>query len=217
MRLLIMGPPGAGKGTHAKLLCKEYNIVHISTGDMFRNAIKLGTAEGMIAKQFIDKGNLVPDDIVIGIVREKIQENECNNGFLLDGFPRNIEQAKSLDIILDECGVKIDVVLNLQVSDDILIKRISGRRVCSKCGETYHVVNHPPKVEGICDVCGGNLVQRKDDTEETIKTRLKIYNKQTKPLLKYYEKQNLLKNLNGVEDINLLFNNIKKLLGGMND
>lgn len=217
MRLLIMGPPGAGKGTHAKLLCKEYNIVHISTGDMFRNAIKLGTAEGMIAKQFIDKGNLVPDDIVIGIVREKIQENECNNGFLLDGFPRNIEQAKSLDIILDECGVKIDAVLNLQVSDDILIKRISGRRVCSKCGETYHVVNHPPKVEGICDVCGGNLVQRKDDTEETIKTRLKIYNKQTKPLLKYYEKQNLLKNLNGVEDINLLFNNIKKLLGGMND
>ena len=217
MRLLIMGPPGAGKGTHAKLLCKEYNIVHISTGDMFRNAIKLGTAEGMIAKQFIDKGNLVPDDIVIGIVREKIQENECNNGFLLDGFHRNIEQAKSLDIILDECGVKIDAVLNLQVSDDILIKRISGRRVCSKCGETYHVVNHPPKVEGICDVCGGNLVQRKDDTEETIKTRLKIYNKQTKPLLKYYEKQNLLKNLNGVEDINLLFNNIKKLLGGMND
>ena len=217
MRLLIMGPPGAGKGTHAKLLCKEYNIVHISTGDMFRNAIKLGTAEGMIAKQFIDKGNLVPDDIVIGIVREKIQKNECNNGFLLDGFPRNIEQAKSLDIILDECGVKIDAVLNLQVSDDILIKRISGRRVCSKCGETYHVVNHPPKVEGICDVCGGNLVQRKDDTEETIKTRLKIYNKQTKPLLKYYEKQNLLKNLNGVEDINLLFNNIKKLLGGMND
>ena len=217
MRLLIMGPPGAGKGTHAKLLCKEYNIVHISTGDMFRNAIKLGTAEGMIAKQFIDNGNLVPDDIVIGIVREKIQENECNNGFLLDGFPRNIEQAKSLDIILDECGVKIDAVLNLQVSDDILIKRISGRRVCSKCGETYHVVNHPPKVEGICDVCGGNLVQRKDDTEETIKTRLKIYNKQTKPLLKYYEKQNLLKNLNGVEDINLLFNNIKKLLGGMND
>ncbi|MDD2258618.1 MAG: adenylate kinase [Bacilli bacterium] len=217
MRLLIMGPPGAGKGTHAKLLCKEYNIVHISTGDMFRTAIKLGTAEGMIAKQFIDKGNLVPDDIVIGIVREKIQENECNNGFLLDGFPRNIEQAKSLDIILDECGVKIDAVLNLQVSDDILIKRISGRRVCSKCGETYHVVNHPPKVEGICDVCGGNLVQRKDDTEETIKTRLKIYNKQTKPLLKYYEKQNLLKNLNGVEDINLLFNNIKKLLGGMND
>ena len=217
MRLLIMGPPGAGKGTHAKLLCKEYNIVHISTGDMFRNAIKLGTAEGMIAKQFIDKGNLVPDDIVIGIVREKIQENECNNGFLLDGFPRNIEQAKSLDIILDECGVKIDAVLNLQVSDDILIKRISGRRVCSKCGETYHVVNHPPKVEGICDVCGGNLVQRKDDTEETIKTRLKIYNKQTKPLLKYYEKQNLLKNLNGVEDINLLFNNIKKLLRGMND
>ncbi len=213
MRLLIMGPPGAGKGTHAKLICKEYNILHISTGDMFRHAIKLGTKEGMIAKEFMDQGELVPDDIVIGIVRKKIQEDNCKNGFLLDGFPRNTEQAKSLDIILDECKVKIDAVLNLQVSNDVLIKRISGRRVCSKCGETYHVENKKPKAEGLCDLCGGKLIQRKDDTENTVKNRLKIYDKQTKPLLQYYEKQNLLKNLNGAGEIKLVFGEIKKLLG----
>lgn len=213
MRLLIMGPPGAGKGTHAKLICKEYNIPHISTGDMFRNAIKLGSNQGMIAKKFIDQGELVPDDIVIGIVKEKIQEDNCKAGFLLDGFPRNIEQAKSLDLILSECNIKIDAVLNLQVSNDILIKRISGRRVCSVCGETYHIENNKPEVEGVCDLCGGKLIQRKDDTEKTVKNRLEIYDKQTKPLLKYYEKQNLLNNLNGVGDINLVFNKIKKLLG----
>lgn len=217
MRLLIMGPPGAGKGTHAKLICNEYNIPHISTGDMFRSAIKLGTEEGLIAKEFIDHGDLVPDDIVIGIVKEKIQEDDCKNGFLLDGFPRNIEQAKSLDIILKECNIKIDSVLNLQVSNDILIKRISGRRVCSKCGETYHIENHKPKTEGLCDYCGGKLIQRKDDTEKTVINRLEIYDKQTKPLLKYYEKQNLLKNINGAGDVKVVFGQIKELLGGMND
>lgn len=213
MRLLIMGPPGAGKGTHAKLISNEYNISHISTGDMFRKAIKLGTKEGLIAKQFIDQGNLVPDDIVIGMVKERIQEDDCNGGFLLDGFPRNIKQAQSLDVILNECDIKIDTVLNLQVNKEILIKRISGRRVCSKCGETYHIENNKPKVEGICDFCGGKLIQRKDDTEETVKNRLKIYDKQTKPLLEYYSKQEILKNINGVGDINIVFDKIEKLLG----
>ena len=180
---------------------------------MFRNAIKLGSNQGLIAKKFIDQGELVPDDIVIGIVKEKIQEDNCKAGFLLDGFPRNIEQAKSLDLILNECDIKIDAVLNLQVSNDVLIKRISGRRVCSVCGETYHIENNKPEVEGICDLCGGKLIQRKDDTEKTVKNRLEVYDKQTKPLLKYYEKQNLLNNLNGVGDINVVFDKIKKLLG----
>ena len=213
MRLLIMGAPGAGKGTQAALIKEEYNIAHISTGDMFRKAIMDKTPMGVVAATYIDKGNLVPDDVTIALVRERLQEKDCNNGFLLDGFPRTYEQAVALDKILNDLGIKLDAVLNISVDDEYLVERITGRRVCEKCGASYHIKAAKPKVDGVCDMCGGKLIQRKDDEEATIKNRLQVYYQKTKPVLDYYVEQGIVRNVSGVGDIEDIFNNIKKSLG----
>lgn len=213
MRLLIMGAPGAGKGTQAALIKDAYNISHISTGDMFRKAIKEQTATGIEAKKFIDKGQLVPDYVTNNLVKERLAEADCAKGFLLDGYPRNIEQAVELDKILAELNIKLDAVINITVDDKILIDRITGRRTCTKCGASYHVVANKPKQEGICDVCGSELIQRADDTEETIKSRLEVYYGKTEPVLSHYEKQGLVKNVYGMASIDEIFANIKKVLG----
>lgn len=209
-----MGPPGAGKGTQAALIKEEFKLAHISTGDMFRAAIKNSTPLGLEAKKFIDQGNLVPDSVTIGLVKERLQEADCKEGFMLDGFPRTIAQAVALDEILKELNMKLDAVLNIAVDSEVLVDRIVGRRVCKQCGAGYHVTNLKPKKEGICDVCGSELTQRKDDTKETVVTRLEVYTNQTKPLLDYYNKQNLVKEVNGLGDIDVIFGEIKKVLGG---
>lgn len=209
MKLIIMGPPGAGKGTQAALIKEEYKIPHISTGDMFREAIKNQTPLGMEAKSYMDKGALVPDSVTIGLVKERLSKADCQEGFLLDGFPRTIPQAEALNEILKELNIKLDAVVNIEVDDSILIDRIVGRRVCPECKAGYHVTNLQPKVEGICDVCGATLVQRKDDTEETVKNRLTVYANQTKPLLEFYNNFGLVKTINGIGDIDVIFNNIK--------
>ncbi len=214
MKLIIMGPPGAGKGTQAALIKKEYSIPHISTGDMFREAIKNATKLGVEAKSYIDKGMLVPDSVTIGLVRERLSCEDCKKGFLLDGFPRTIAQAEALDVILKDLNMNLDAVINIKVDSEVLVDRIVGRRVCKNCGAGYHITNLKPKKEGICDVCGGELVQRKDDTKETVVTRLGVYTNQTKPLLEYYEKQNLVKEVNGLGEIDAIFEEIKKVLGG---
>ncbi len=213
-KLLIMGPPGAGKGTQASSIVEKYNVPHISTGDMFRAAIKNGTKMGVLAKSYMDKGELVPDDVTIGIVRDRLAENDCkSNGFLLDGFPRNLEQAKSLDKILNELNYKLDSVIDVSVDSQILIDRIVGRRVCTKCGATFHVQFQKPKQDGKCDVCGSDLITRKDDTIETAGNRLDIYTKQTQPLLDYYEQQNLLLKVNGDQPVEKVFADLVSKLG----
>lgn len=213
MRLLIMGAPGAGKGTQAALIKEAYNIPHISTGDMFRKAISEKTKTGIEAKSYIDKGELVPDSVTNNLVRERLSEEDCKRGFLLDGYPRTLVQAEELAKILKDLNIKLDAVINVKVDDNYLIERITGRRTCTKCGAAYHVVANKPKVEGICDVCGSELIQRADDQEETIKNRLKVYYGKTEPVLSYYEKQSLVKDINGMGDIGEIFENIKKVLG----
>lgn len=189
MKLIFLGAPGAGKGTQAEIISKELNIPTISTGDMIREALKNGTEMGLKAKSYMESGALVPDEVVIGIVKERLSKDDCKNGFILDGFPRTIPQAEALDSM----GVEIDLVIDLEVSDDIIINRMSGRRVCEKCGKTYHTINNPSKIEGVCDVCTGALIQRKDDHIDTVKTRLETYHKETEPLKDYYEAQGKLK------------------------
>lgn len=213
MKLLIMGRPGAGKGTQAVNIKEYYHIPHISTGDMFRAAIKNGTKLGMTAKEYMDQGLLVPDEVTIGIVRERLLEKDCENGFLLDGFPRTIHQAEALTAFLRENHIRLDAVLDVDVPAEILVRRMVGRRVCKKCGATYHVEFNPPKTEGICDVCQTALIQRADDTEETAINRLSVYDKQTAPLLDYYSKQNLLKTVNGNQPLDQVFEDIKNVLG----
>lgn len=213
MKLLIMGRPGAGKGTQAANIKEYYHIPHISTGDMFRAAIKNGTKLGMTAKEYMDQGLLVPDEVTIGIVRERLLEKDCENGFLLDGFPRTIHQAEALTAFLRENHIRLDAVLDVDVPAEILVRRMVGRRVCKKCGATYHVEFNPPKTEGICDVCQTALIQRADDTEETAINRLSVYDKQTAPLLDYYSKQNLLKTVNGNQPLDQVFEDIKNVLG----
>ena len=217
MRLLIMGAPGAGKGTQAVFIKNAYNIPHISTGDMFRSAIKNATPLGVMAKSYIDKGQLVPDSVTIGLVKERLAQADCANGFILDGFPRNLYQAEELDKILSSLGVKLDACLNIDVDQSVLTKRIVGRRVCPKCGASFHVENLKPKVEGICDYCGAELIQRKDDTLETVTPRLEVYNTSTAPLLDYYKKQGILKCVDGEGEVEQIFANIKKTLGEVNE
>ena len=217
MRLLIMGAPGAGKGTQAVFIKNAYNIPHISTGDMFRSAIKNSTPLGVMAKSYIDKGLLVPDSVTIGLVKERLSEADCIGGFILDGFPRNLYQAEELDKLLLELGVKLDACLNIDVDQSVLTKRIVGRRVCPKCGASFHVENLKPKVEGICDYCGAELIQRKDDTLETVTPRLEVYNTSTAPLLDYYKKKGILKCVDGEGEVEQIFANILKVLGDQND
>lgn len=213
MKLLIMGRPGAGKGTQAANIKEYYNIPHISTGDMFRAAMKNETKLGLEAKSYMEKGALVPDEVTIGIVEERLLEDDCKNGFLLDGFPRTIAQAEALDAFLAKNGVKLDAVLDVNVPAEILVRRMVGRRVCKTCGATFHVEFNAPKVEGICDNCGAKLIQRPDDTEETAVNRLAVYDNNTAPLLDFYAKKNLLKTVNGDQPLDKVFADIKEVLG----
>lgn len=201
MNLLIMGPPGGGKGTQAEVLVRGLGVTHISTGDMFREAVKEGTEMGKKAKEYMDKGQLVPDEVVIGMVKERLSRPDCARGFLLDGFPRTLAQAEALDATLKEMGIKLDAVININVPRERILERLTGRRVCRNCGATYHVKYNPPKVEGKCNSCGGELYQRSDDTEETVNKRLDVYEAQTQPLIEYYAKQGLIKDINGDQDI----------------
>ena len=209
--MLIMGPPGAGKGTQAENIIKYYNIPHISTGDMFRAAISNKTEIGLIAKSYIDAGNLVPDEITVGIVKERLSKPDCKNGFLLDGFPRDLHQAEMFDSMLKELGITLDLVLNIHVDDEKLINRIIGRRICPKCGRTYHVIYNKPLKDGICDDCGSELIQRKDDNVETVKNRLDVYSHLTEPLIKYYN--DLVVTFDGDRDVDVIFEDIKKVIG----
>lgn len=213
MKLLIMGRPGAGKGTQAANIKEYYHIPHISTGDMFRAAIKNQTKLGLTAKEYMDKGALVPDEVTIGIVQERLLEEDCKNGFLLDGFPRTIAQAESLESFLKKNGIVLDAVLDVDVPAEILVRRMVGRRVCKGCGATYHVEFNAPKQEGICDVCGTKLIQRNDDTLETAENRLNVYDRQTAPLLEFYKKRNLLKTVDGNQALDKVFEDIKAVLG----
>lgn len=214
MKIVFMGPPGAGKGTQAEKIIETYQIPHISTGDMFRKAIKDQTELGMEAKRYMDQGALVPDHVTIGIVKDRLSESDCKSGFLLDGFPRTVDQAKALDEILTSLDSKIDYVINIDVDLNILKERLTGRRICRSCGATYHKIFNPSAVEGVCDKCGGELYQRKDDNEETVGNRLDVYVNQTKPLLDYYSLAGNLVNINGQQSIELVFEEIQKVLGG---
>ena len=212
MNIILMGPPGAGKGTQAKRLIAKYDIPHISTGDMFREAMKQGTALGLLAKRYIDQGHLVPDDVTIGIVRERLAKQDCQKGYLLDGFPRTIPQAEALEILTKEIGRELEFVINIDADEKELVRRICGRRVCKVCGTPYHVDTMKPKVDGVCDVCGGPLIQRADDNEEALKVRLGHYYEQTKPLLDFYAKRGLLTSFDGTKDLNVLLLKISSLI-----
>ncbi len=213
MNLILLGPPGAGKGTQAELLLKRFSIPHISTGDIFRAAIKEGTPLGTEAKRYMDSGQLVPDEVVIGIVKERLLKDDCKNGFLLDGFPRTVPQADSLDGFLNENGKKVDAVINIEVDSSILLKRLTGRRVCRNCAAVYHIETKKSKVDGICDHCGGEVYQRADDTPETVSKRLEVYNSQTEPLIAYYRNKGVLHSFNGQEGIQALYEKICNELG----
>lgn len=215
VNLVLMGLPGAGKGTQAERIVDKYHIPHISTGDMFRAAIKEGTELGLKAKSFMDKGELVPDEVTIGIVRERLSKKDCEAGFLLDGFPRTVPQAESLEAILSDLNMQIDYCINIQVDKGILMERLTGRRICKNCGATYHLVFNPPAKSGECDRCGGELYQRADDNEETVQNRLEVNIKQTQPLLDFYEQKGYLRTINGQQEINKVFADIENLLEGL--
>lgn len=201
MNIILMGLPGAGKGTQASEIVKKFPIPHISTGDMFRKAIKDETDLGKEAKSYMDRGELVPDEVTVGIVKERISEDDAKKGFLLDGFPRTIDQAEALNDIMSELSRNIDAVINIEVPEEELMNRLTGRRICEKCGTTYHLVFNPPKVDGICDIDGGKLYQREDDNPETVSNRLNVNVKQSKPILEYYNEKGVLKNIDGAKDI----------------
>ncbi len=213
MNLIFLGPPGAGKGTQAKKLVQLLGIPQISTGDILREKRKEDSPLGRQIREIMASGKLVPDEIVIEIVKERLSQPDCEKGFILDGFPRTIPQAEALDKVLEEMGKKLDAVVYIEVPEEELIKRISGRRVCEKCGEEYHIIFKPPKVEGVCDKCGGKLIQREDDKEEVVKKRIEVYNESTAPLIDYYEKKGLLKRINGVAPMEEVFESIKRALG----
>ena len=216
MQLLMMGPPGAGKGTQAAKLVKKFSIPQISTGDMFRAAVKEGTELGKQAKACMDAGKLVPDEVTIGIVRERLAKDDCKNGFILDGFPRTVEQADALEKILDELGKKLTRVLNIHVPAEDLIERAVGRRICKKCGATYHVKFNPPKAE-VCDSCGGELYQRADDNEATMKNRLEVYEASTRPLVEYYKKAGVYTEIDGRQPIDKVTEDLAQVLASLKD
>ena len=213
LRLILLGSPGAGKGTQAAKIAEKYNIPHISTGDIFRKNIKKGTAFGKIAQEYMNKGELVPDNLVLEIAEKRLIEEDCKHGFLLDGFPRTVFQAERLDKFLDERNLSIDKVLDIRVEKKELIIRLIGRRVCRNCGASYHVINMPPKKEGICDVCGEELYQRADDTEATVENRIEVYNAQTMPLIEYYEKAKNIVHIDGAIGLENVFKDIVSVLG----
>ena len=213
MRIIMLGAPGAGKGTQAKKIASRYSIPHISTGDIFRTNIKAGTALGNKAKNYIDKGHLVPDELVIDLVKDRVTQEDCENGYVLDGFPRTIPQAEALDKALDIMGRTIDCVIDVEVPDENIVHRMSGRRACISCGATYHVVYAPTEKENVCDACLGELILRDDDKPETVQKRLKVYHEQTQPLINYYKEQNKLVEVDGTIDIEKVFDTIVKILG----
>lgn len=217
MNILFMGPPGAGKGTQAEKVVAAFGIPHISTGDAFRQAMQEGTPLGRKAKEYVDQGLLVPDDVTNGIVRERLRQDDCRNGFLLDGYPRTIAQAEALDEMLGEMGKRLEHVINLKVDRGLLLARLTGRRICKKCGATYHMVFNPPKREGVCDKCGGELFQRSDDTEEKVGTRLDEYVNKTAPLLDYYREKGLLREVDGEQDIDRVTAAIAAILRGQSE
>ena len=212
MNIILMGLPGAGKGTQASEIVKKFPIPHISTGDMFRKAIKDETDLGKEAKPYMDRGELVPDEVTVGIVKDRISEDDAKKGFLLDGFPRTIEQAEALSNIMKELDREIDAVINIEVPEEELMNRLTGRRICEKCGTTYHLVFNPPKVDGICDLDGGKLYQREDDNPETVANRLNVNVKQSKPILEFYDNKNVLKNIDGSRDIKVVTNDVIDIL-----
>ena len=213
MKIIMLGAPGAGKGTQAKQIAGKYSIPHISTGDIFRANIKNGTELGKKAKEYMDQGLLVPDELTCDLVMDRIQQDDCKNGFVLDGFPRTIPQAEALDAALTKIGEKMDYAIDVDVPDENIVSRMSGRRACLDCGATYHIVSLPPKTEGKCDHCGSDLVLRDDDKPETVQKRLTVYHEQTQPLIDYYTKAGILKTVDGTVDINDVFAAIVEILG----
>jgi adenylate kinase len=213
MKIVMLGAPGAGKGTQAEMLAEKYGIPHISTGDIFRMNIKNGTELGKEAKTYMDQGLLVPDELTVRILLDRVAKDDCKNGYLLDGFPRNIPQANVLEEALSKLGDKIDYAINVEVPDDNIIRRMSGRRACLACGATYHIEHVPPKKEGICDKCGEELVLRDDDRPETVGNRLQVYKDQTQPLIEFYEKKGVLHNVDGTKNMNEVFEAIVTILG----
>ncbi|MGN1160552.1 MAG: adenylate kinase [Lachnospiraceae bacterium] len=213
MKIIMLGAPGAGKGTQAKMIADKYGVPHISTGDIFRANIKNGTELGMEAKKYMDAGKLVPDELTVKILLDRVAQDDCKNGYVLDGFPRTIPQAEVLDQALTELGDQVDYAINVDVPDENIVNRMSGRRACLACGATYHIVHVPPKKEGICDRCGKELVLRDDDKPETVLNRLKVYHEQTQPLIEYYTKKGILKTVDGTVDMNDVFAAIVAILG----
>lgn len=209
MKLVLLGPPGAGKGTQAGVLCKEYNLLHMSTGDLLREAVKNNTDQGIKAKSYMDRGDLVPDEIVAAMITDKLKTVDTSAGFMLDGFPRTKKQAEILDDALTALDLTLDMVVYFETSEETILKRLTGRRICRACGAIYHVTNIPSKKEGICDSCQGELYQRSDDKEETIKNRIDVYNSQTKELIDYYQQKNLLQKASGDMNVDELFSVLK--------
>lgn len=213
MNIMLFGAPGAGKGTQAKFLIEKYGIPQISTGDILRAAIKEGTAMGLEAKRFMDEGKLVPDSTIIGIIKDRLSQEDCKKGFILDGFPRTIAQAEALEVLMQEMGIKLDKVISLNVPDELIVGRVVGRRVCKDCGGSFHVEFNPPKVEGVCDFCGGELIQRKDDSAETVGKRLQEYHSQTAPLFDFYMERGILADIDGTKEIDEITKEIFNILG----
>ena len=212
MKIIMLGAPGAGKGTQAQMIAEKYSIPHISTGDIFRANIKNGTELGKKAKEYMDKGLLVPDELTVQLLLDRVANDDCKNGYVLDGFPRTIPQADVLDSELTKLGDKVDYAVNVDVPDENIVHRMSGRRACLKCGATYHIEHIPPKTEGICDKCGSELVLRDDDKPETVQNRLAVYHEQTQPLIEYYDKKNILKTVDGTKDMQEVFSDIVNIL-----
>ena len=213
MKIIMLGAPGAGKGTQAKKIAEKYQIPHISTGDIFRANIKNGTELGKKAKTYMDQGLLVPDELVCDLVVDRLKQEDCKNGYILDGFPRTIPQAESLDEALGQMGESLDYAINVDVPDEHIVNRMSGRRACVGCGATYHIVYAPTKKEGVCDVCGAELILRDDDKPETVQKRLSVYHEQTQPLIDYYKGKGILKDVDGTKDMDVVFQAITDILG----